>query len=105
MEGLFLLLVVAFTSAIAAALVRRKQADTWRRLGHACAVTLECLGCGLLCYALNLGLAVTVVIIVRNLTPVFLSLYLCGDTTLLLLSLLQGTIVWNWIGRVQLFKS
>jgi len=105
MKGLLLPFVVALTSAIVVGLVRRRQTRTWRQLRQACVVTLECLGCGLLCYVLDLVLAAAIVIVVRNLTPFFLSLYLCTDSTLTLLALLQGTVIWNWIGRDQFFKS
>jgi hypothetical protein len=65
-------------------------------LGAAAGRTLEWLGLVVLVFAGNLALGLLAILSARVLTGGFVSLYLAGDVTLLVLSLLQALLLAAW---------
>jgi hypothetical protein len=97
MEALFLLSLIAATSAGALVLARRRgQAVTGGALRAAAGRALECLGLTLLFFTANLALGALLTLLVRALTPLFVSLYLSADVSLLVLSALQALVYQRW---------
>ncbi len=57
---------------------------------------LECVGVSLVFFALNVAVALPIVLAVRRLTGTFVSVYFLGDLVWLLLSFLQGITFQEW---------
>jgi hypothetical protein len=97
MEALFLLSLVAATSAAALHLARRRgHADRSGALRAAVRDALECVGLTVAFFVANLALGALLTVAVRAVTPLFVSLYLSGDVTLLVLSALQALVYQRW---------
>jgi hypothetical protein len=100
MEALFLLSLVAATSAAALHLARRRGASgPPEALGAAIGDALECVGLTAVFFATNLALGALLTLAVRAVTPLFVSLYLSGDVSLLVLSALQALVYQRWRDR------
>jgi len=97
MEGIYLLLLVAGTSAALYFAGTRRMGLPWPALGRAVSRALELVGLTLGLAALNLALGVLVVLVIRWLTGSFVSLYLNTDSTLLPLSALQAAVFQWWM--------
>lgn len=98
MEGVFLFALVALTSAGALGYAARRgrplPASAFRR---AAALALECLGLTALFFTANLALGALVSAFIRAATPLFVSLYLSTDLSLLVLSALQALVFQHWL--------
>ena len=70
----------------------------WSGMGIRSALSrmLECVGMILVFFLVNLAAGVMAILAVRLLTRGFVPLYLIGDETLLVLSLLQGLAFYLW---------
>ncbi len=99
MEALFLLSLIAATSAAALHLARRRGVAVAPDALRAAALhMLECVGLTMVFFAANLVLGALLTLAVRALTPLFVSLYLSGDVSLLVLSSLQALVCQAWRG-------
>jgi hypothetical protein len=99
MEALFLLSLVAATSAAALHLARRRgQAMAPEAVRAAILDALECVGLTAAFFVANLALGALLTVAIRALTPLFVSLYLSGDVSLLVLSALQALVYQRWRG-------
>jgi hypothetical protein len=87
-----LLVVVALTSVVAWTLFRGRLLP--RRLGHALATALECIGLTVVFFGVNLLISFVAVLGLR-MAHVFVPLYVADDVVLPLLSLAQG-LVFRW---------
>lgn len=97
MEALFLLSLVAATSAAALYLARRRgPADPPGALKAAALDALECVGLTVVFFVANLALGALLTLVIRALTPLFVSLYLSADVSLLVLSALQALVYQRW---------
>ena len=96
MQGLFVLVLVGLTSMAAALFAVRRLAWPAAALASGARVALELLGAGLVCFVVNLGLGVGVILLVRALSPRPVSVYVLNDVALLVLSLLQGLVLQGW---------
>jgi hypothetical protein len=100
MEALFLLSLVAATSAGALSLARRRgHAAPPEALRAAALDALECVGLTVVFFVANLALGALLTVMVRAVTPLFVSLYLSGDVSLLVLSALQALVYQRWRAR------
>lgn len=98
MEGVFLLSLVALTSAGALAYAaRRGRPPTRTALRQAAWRALECLGLTVAFFVGNLAVGGLVSGLVRATTPFFVSLYLSTDVSLLVLSALQALVFQHWL--------
>ena len=98
MEGVFLLSLVALTSAAALAYAaRRGRALPVAALRPAVLRALECLGLTAVFFGANLLVGALVSGLVRAATPLFVSLYLSTDVSLLVLSALQALVFQHWL--------
>jgi hypothetical protein len=98
MAEMAVLILVGATSLLALLVGARGFRLSPAVLGRAAGKALECLGAMLGFFALNLALGVTSVLVWRQLTHRFLSLYAIDDVTLLGFSFLQG-LVFQWWRR------
>jgi hypothetical protein len=97
MEALFLLSLVAATSAAALYLARRSgRGGAAGALRAAVDQALEWVGLTVVFFVANLALGALLTLVVRALTPLFLSLYLSADVSLLVLSALQALVYQRW---------
>jgi len=96
-EALFLLSLVAATSAAALHLAgRRGGGGAPGALREALLHALECMGLTIVFFGANLALGALLTLVVRALTPLFVSLYLSADVSLLVLSALQALVYQRW---------
>jgi len=97
MEGLFLPLLVALTTA--AALLAGARGLGLPRAGTAAAVSraAEWAGLTVLLAAVNVAAGFALVLALRRVTGTFVSLYLNTDLTLLALSALQAVVLQWWM--------
>lgn len=99
MEGVYLLSLVALTSAAALAYAaRRGRALSLAAFREAAWRSLECLGLTAAFFLANLVIGALVSGLVRAATPLFVSLYLSTDVSLLVLSALQALVFHHWLG-------
>jgi hypothetical protein len=92
-EGVFLLSLVALTSAAALAYAsRRGRALPAEAFREAAGRVLECLGLTAVFFLANLLLGAFLSGLIRAATPFFVSLYLSTDVSLLVLSALQALL-------------
>lgn len=96
MDVIFVLMVLATTTYLAYLLTRRLAGSSGRSLRRASEITLECIGACVVFLGLNLALGVALVLLIRGLTPWFVSLYDVSDTILVVLSVLQGFVFQIW---------
>jgi hypothetical protein len=102
MESLFPLAIVVLSSVGCYLVGTRIGRCTRRSLWASVRRVLECVGMGAICFVLNMGLGIGLILAVRSVTPWFLSTYLADDVSLLALSLLQGlTLCLWWHGRLE----
>jgi hypothetical protein len=90
----FILLIAALTSAVAALLVRRRRGSI--PLGRAILRVLECLGLAVAFFVADLAVGTLMVLAVRA-TGRFASIYGLSDPTLAVVALLQALVVHHWI--------
>lgn len=97
MDALFLFVLVGATSALALYLERHAgRARDRKELRAAVGRVLECVGLGALFLAANTALGMLLTLVIRGLTPVFVSLYISSDVSLIVLSLLQAIAFQRW---------
>lgn len=97
MEGVFLLALVAASSAAALAVcARRGRPLAPSAFRTAAGRALECLGLTAVFFVANLALGSFVAGLVRTVTPAFVSLYLSTDVSLLVLSGVQALVFQHW---------
>ena len=95
MEGWFVLVPVALTSA-AVALARWRRPGAPRALGAAAGQALEAVGLAVLFFLANVGTGALVTVLARALGLGFISIYLSTDVALLVLSLVQALVYQRW---------
>jgi hypothetical protein len=98
MAPLFLLVVVALTSAGVCAVGVRWLGLRVDRLGPAVLEMCRVAGVAAVFLALNLALGLAVVLVTRGVFRVFLSVYVLDDVYVPLLSLIQAVIFESWRG-------
>jgi hypothetical protein len=97
-EGVFLLSLVALSSSGALVYAaRRGRPLAPSAIRAAAARALECVGLTAVFFAANLGLGAVVSFLIRAATPLFVSLYLSTDVSLLVLSALQALVFQHWL--------
>jgi hypothetical protein len=96
-----LLLTLVLLTSVAAYLVGTRRCGLARpELGNAVRALLETIGLGAVFMAVNLGLAVVVIVMIRaGSTTRFVSVYVIDDIALAGVSLLQGFLFRCWWGR------
>lgn len=92
-QGALLLLLVAVTSLAAGWAVRGRSSV---RLADAVWSTLELVGTATCFLLANLAVGLLIVLGIRGFTPLFVSVYVLNDTTLVALSALQGALFFCW---------
>ncbi len=98
MAPLFLLVVVALTSAGACAVAVRWLGLRADRLGPALLGTCQIAGVTVLFLALNVAVGLVIVFLARGVFRVFVSVYVLDDVYLPLLSVIQALIFESWRG-------
>ncbi len=96
---MFIVVLVALTSAIVWLAVRRRAGFAGRRLRPALARVAELVGLTVLLFVLNLATGFVLVLLLRRATGRFVSLYVNTDVTLLVLSALQAVALQWWKGE------
>lgn len=96
MESYFSALLVLCTSVGLYLAGRRWLRLSFRGLRSAAGLVLAWLGIAALLFAGNVLVGMAVAILVRSLTPLFLSPYLANDIVLLVLSALQALLLLLW---------
>jgi len=91
-----LLLLVAAATSLGALLIARRAGPGPRGLGDAVRLVLELAGTATLFLVANLALGVALVLAIRMLLPVFVSIYVLNDLSLVALSCLQGAVFFCW---------
>jgi hypothetical protein len=94
-DALYLIGLVALTSALAWVIGRRRLGLTGSSLRPALVRLLEWVGLSVVFYALNLFIGFALVLLLRKLTGSFVSMYVNTDATLALLSAFQA-LVFQW---------
>lgn len=95
MELLFAIFLVVLTSAIARQLSKRVRVDTGS-LAEAAGALLDWAGLFSLFFGANIALGVLFVLVVRSVTPFFVSLYLLDSVVLPILSAVQAFLLLHW---------
>jgi hypothetical protein len=95
MEQLFIFILILVTSAAAYWAGSKGPGLSSGPLRTAIGRMLESIGFIVVFFAVNLAVAVVIILAIRTLTPWFVSIYLADDVVLLVLSLLQG-IAFQW---------
>jgi len=96
MEQVFILVLVAFTSAGAYLLGTRVVGLPACDIRKAAGKMIECFGASLIFFAVNLGVGIIGLLAARALTREFVSLYMASDVTVLIFSVLQGLVFVWW---------
>ncbi|HZP36092.1 MAG TPA: hypothetical protein VFE48_06310 [Methylomirabilota bacterium] len=94
-----LLLVVAGMTSLGAGLALRRSGVDTRGLGATLGEVFALAGTVTLFYLANVTLGLGIVLGVRSLSSHFISAYLLDDSSLLVLSLLQGVVFFCWRRR------
>ena len=94
-DALYLIGLVALTSALGWAIARRRFRLSASSLRRALVRLLEWVGLSVVFYAVNLFVGFLAVLVLRKLTGSFISMYVNTDTTLALLSAFQA-LVFQW---------
>ena len=95
MQSLILISIVV-VSTLAALVTFRSgfvPRDGWR---PALWTALGLIGASAVFFVLNLSIGVAAILLVRFFTPLFVSIYVLNDVTLVVLSLLQGLVFGVW---------
>lgn len=95
MRALFVLAIVAGTSAAAGLFGRRALGLSARGLAPALSRVLETLGMAVTFFGLNLAIAMAAILTLRA-AGTFISLYVADDLGLVALSLLQALVFQRW---------
>lgn len=95
-QSVFLLSVVGVTSAIAALIVSTNRGESGQRFARAVRLVLELAGVSTIFLMGNLFLGLAIVLAVRTVSPLFVSVYVLNDLSLLVLSALQGAVFFFW---------
>ena len=93
METAIVAALVTVTSLAAAWLARRHRPLSAARLGVALATAMEAVGWCVLFFVVNVGVGLLAILAVRVFAGTFVSVYVLNDTSLVVLSALQGLIV------------
>ena len=93
---LLVITVLATTTCAACLLVQRFRGSSRESLRYTLDVFLECIGASVVFLVVNLGLGVGLVLVIRGLTPWFVSLYEVSDTLFVFFAILQGFIFQLW---------
>ena len=96
MEAYYVLLPVAVTSLLIAAIVTRRLGARAAGLRSAITRMVELAGLAILLAIANLAAGFVLVLSLRRVTGTFVSLYLNADGTLLALSVLQAVVLQWW---------
>lgn len=96
MDALFVLAVVAATSAVTYLLGRRRWGRGREALGPAFGRLLELVGLTVVFLVFNILAGVAGVLLLRTVTGRFVSMYVNTDTTILLLAIAQAVVVQWW---------
>ena len=96
MVRLFVMGLVVLTSWTAYTVGVKQPGRKEKSLRHAFATVLECLGTFSVFLAINTGLGALIIVLVRSITPQFVSLYVVGDVMLVMLSFFQGFMFQLW---------
>jgi hypothetical protein len=99
MEQGLLLLLVAGSTSLGAALAARVLGAESRGLGSAILLVLELAGISSLFLLANLALGLVIVLSLRRVSSLFLSVYVLKDASLVALSALQGAVFFCWRRR------
>jgi hypothetical protein len=94
-DALYLIGLVALTSALAWVIGRRRLRLSAPSLRRALVRLLEWVGLSVVFYALNLFVGFLAVLVLRKLTGSFVSMYVNTDATLALLAAFQA-LVFQW---------
>lgn len=95
MEQVFIPILLGVTSVGAYLLGARGLRLPGRGVRRAISKMLECLGMTVVFLGVNITVGVIVILAARAMTSGFVSLYLAGDESLLVLSLIQG-LTFQW---------
>ena len=98
---MFIVLLVAGSSLIGAGVAAWVMRPASMRLAVVGRATLQFAGLWVLCLVLNLALGIGVVLAARSLTPVFVSIYLVNDVSLVIVSGLQAFALHAWIAAAR----
>lgn len=90
-----LLLLLAVATSLVAVLIAPGRGGR-QALRDAARHTLELVGIAALFLVGNLTLGVVIVLAIRSVLPLFVSIYVLDDVSLVALSLLQGTVFFFW---------
>ena len=101
----FLVVVVGLTSVGACVIGRSWLSLSWNNLRLALNVLLESVGVGLVFLAVNLAAGIVMILVGRLLLREFVTIYLVSDSTLLVLSLLQGLVFQWWLRAQRLVRA
>jgi hypothetical protein len=96
---LFLLGLAIATSLIAYLVGRGALGLSLPTLASAVARAFELIGMSMLFLAINVAVGLFLILAARTLTPVFLSVYLLNDTSLIGISFVQGLVFETWRAR------
>ena len=96
MEGWFVLVPFALTSAAALLIRWRHQPGAGPALAAAAGHAAETIGLVVIFFLGNVAAGALVTAIARTLDLAFISIYLSADVTLLILSLLQALVYQRW---------
>ena len=94
MDLIFPLALVILSSAGAYRLAKRRLA--LRPIGDAVQMLIDCMGVCVLFLAFNIVAGALTILLVRSLTPIFVSLYTLDNIVLPVLSVVQGLIFRFW---------
>ncbi len=95
--ALILIITVFLTTTITTyGLIQGIGGYRGRSLTEAFQIALECIGTCVAFLIVNIGLSVALVLLIRGVTPWFISLYSVADTLLVGLSVLQGFAFQIW---------
>ena len=97
LEHLILIVAVMVTTFGAYAMSRVRRLPAQRSLSQVVAEVMECVGLSVTFLAVNVALGVTVILIIRTLSPIFVSLYAMDDLTVVALSAFQGIGFRFWL--------
>lgn len=101
MGNVFLIVLFSISSVLLAALAVRRLRLPLRTLGRAGSALLQLAGLWLICFLANATIGILAIIAIRTLTPVFLSIYVLNDPSVVLVSGLQAFVLqaWTWSSR------
>lgn len=99
MSQLFLLGLAVATSLIAYLVGRGALGLSLPTLASAVARAFELIGMSMLFLAINVAVGLFLILSVRILTPLFLSVYLLNDASLIGISFVQGLVFETWRAR------